>query len=281
MGTLNNHKTKKMKLFATAAVVSVASAAWPSQYAPTPDVDPVANPEWTTGTWVEKCGEQFSFAPVNKTCTYNPNNYEAYKFLGGGAFISGPNQFFGVDGISSNDGDLVVFFDNTEEYCQHNCGTAPTTESTEVPTSMGTPSSPSALPPASSAMTFSSSPPQDSTTSWKPPTTTDRPRSPPTTSSSTELMNPRLSTSSLTDTTTPTPPRERPTLSTTSSTTTNSSTSTSKDPTVTVWLCSTSLASTVSSNTLASETHPANCATMNPPSTGMETLMPRILETSS
>jgi len=109
-----------MKLFATAAVVSVASAAWPSQCAPTPDVDPVANPEWTTGTWVEKCGEQFSFAPVNKTCTYSPNNYEAYKFLGGGAFISGPNQFFGVDGISSNDGDLVVFFDNTDEYCQHN-----------------------------------------------------------------------------------------------------------------------------------------------------------------
>jgi len=113
----NNNNNNKMKLF---AVISAVSAGWTGQCQPNPSVDPVAEPEWTDGSWVEKCGEQYTFQPVNATCTYAANNYEAHKFLGGGAFISGENEFFGIDGLSSTEGDLVVFYENDDSYCQYN-----------------------------------------------------------------------------------------------------------------------------------------------------------------
>lgn len=109
-----------MKLFALISAASAASKTWPSQCSPDPSVDKATDPEWTTGSWTEQCGSQFSFNPVNMTCSYSPNNFESYKFLGGGAFISGENEFFGVNKLTEEAGDLVVFYANSESYCKYN-----------------------------------------------------------------------------------------------------------------------------------------------------------------
>jgi len=99
---------RKMKLFLLAGAVSAGSQ-WR------------ASCDYVDDAWVQvqNCGQQFTgFQPVNNTCTYAGGSDSAnHRFLGGGAFILDDNTFFGVDGITSPDGDLVVFGDAAAGSC--------------------------------------------------------------------------------------------------------------------------------------------------------------------
>merc|ERR1739847_212189 len=103
----NHRQHEKMKLALLAG--AVAADSWRGRCQDNGD-----------GTWSQAsmCGEQFiGFGSVvNQTCTVNDGaTGREFTFVGGGAFISSANTFFGVDGLTT--GADVVVFGNHADSC--------------------------------------------------------------------------------------------------------------------------------------------------------------------